>query len=85
MCNNICQIYVKSVFFGCLLDRIITLRRNILKNKLFSLTDMIKLCNDSELFEQLLYQGLTRVRSKLALVICSKEVLSSVLPLLKNS
>lgn len=41
--------------------------------------------NPDYLFEQLLYQGLTRVRSKLALVICSKEVLSSVLPLLKNS
>ena len=41
--------------------------------------------NPDYLFEQLLYQGLTRVRSKLALVICSKDVLGNILPLFKNS
>ena len=41
--------------------------------------------NPDYLFEQLLYQGLTRVRSKLALVICSEAVLAHILPLLKNS
>ena len=41
--------------------------------------------NPDYLFNQLLYQGLTRVRSKLALVICSDAVLFDVLPLLKNS
>ena len=35
------------------------------------------------LFEQLLYQGLTRVRSKLALVICSEAILKNILPLLR--
>lgn len=40
--------------------------------------------NPDYLFEQLLYQGLTRVRSKLALVICSETVLAHILPLLKN-
>ena len=37
------------------------------------------------LFEQLLYQGLTRVRSKLALIVCSDSVLVHILPLLKNN
>lgn len=41
--------------------------------------------NPDYLFEQLLYQGLTRVRSKLALVICSETVLENILPLLSNT
>lgn len=41
--------------------------------------------NPDYLFEQLLYQGLTRVRSKLALIICSESVLEQILPLLKSS
>ena len=41
--------------------------------------------NPDYLFEQLLYQGLTRVRSKLALVICSATILENILPLLKSS
>lgn len=41
--------------------------------------------NPDYLFNQLLYQGLTRVRSKLALIVCSESVLAHILPLLKNS
>lgn len=41
--------------------------------------------NPDYLFEKLLYQGLTRVRSKLALVICSETVLANILSLLKYS
>lgn len=41
--------------------------------------------NPDYLFTQLLYQGLTRVRSKLAIIICSQSVLANILPLLKNS
>lgn len=41
--------------------------------------------NPDYLFNQLLYQGLTRVRSKLALIICSESVLAHILPLLKHS
>ena len=41
--------------------------------------------NPDYLFNQLLYQGLTRVRSKLALVICSESVLKNIIPLLKNN
>ena len=41
--------------------------------------------NPDYLFEQLLYQGLTRVRSKLALIICTEEILESVLPIMKNT
>ena len=41
--------------------------------------------NPDYLFNQLLYQGLTRVRSKLALIICSEIVLAHILPLLKKS
>lgn len=41
--------------------------------------------NPDYLFNQLLYQGLTRVRSKLALIICSENVLSNILPLLQRS
>lgn len=41
--------------------------------------------NPDYLFEQLLYQGLTRVRNKLALVICSATILENILPLLKSS
>lgn len=40
--------------------------------------------NPDYIFEQLLYQGLTRVRSKLALVICSQEILKSVLPMVSE-
>ncbi len=48
-----------------------------------------KLCSTSHpnpdyLFSQLLYQGLTRVRSKLAIIICKEKVLNSILPLMKN-
>lgn len=41
--------------------------------------------NPDYLFTQLLYQGLTRVRSKLALIICTEHVLENILPLLKNT
>lgn len=41
--------------------------------------------NPDYLFEQLLYQGLTRVRSKLALIICSEEILSNILSLVNHS
>lgn len=41
--------------------------------------------NPDYLFTQLLYQGLTRVRSKLALIICSEPVFEKVLALLKNN
>ncbi len=41
--------------------------------------------NPDYIFNQLLYQGLTRVRSKLALIICSDTVLNNILLLLKNS
>ena len=40
--------------------------------------------NPDYLFEQLLYQGLSRVRSKIALIITSEALLRKVLPLLKN-
>ena len=41
--------------------------------------------NPDYLFEQLLYQGLSRVRSKIALVITSEDILKRVLPLMKNN
>lgn len=41
--------------------------------------------NPDYIFHQLLYQGLTRVRSKLALIICSEKVLAHILPLLKHN
>ncbi len=41
--------------------------------------------NPDYLFEQLLYQGLTRVRSKIALIVCREKVLARIMPLLKNS
>lgn len=41
--------------------------------------------NPDYLFTQLLYQGLTRVRSKLALIVCSEAVFEKVLSLLENS
>lgn len=41
--------------------------------------------NPDYLFEQLLYQGLSRVRSKIALIITSETVLQKVLPLMANS
>ena len=37
--------------------------------------------NPDYLFEQLLYQGLTRVRSKLALIVCSEAILKEILTL----
>ena len=37
--------------------------------------------NPDYIFEKLLYQGLTRVRSKLAIIITDKEILSRVLPM----
>lgn len=40
--------------------------------------------NPDYLFNQLLYQGLTRVRSKLALIICSESILKEILRLLNN-
>ena len=40
--------------------------------------------NPDYLFEQLLYQGLSRVRSKIALIITSESILQKVLPLMKN-
>ncbi len=41
--------------------------------------------NPDYLFEQLLYQGLTRVRSKIALIVCSEAVLKEILPMMKNN
>lgn len=41
--------------------------------------------NPDYLFEQLLYQGLTRVRSKLALIICDEAILKEILMLVKNN
>lgn len=41
--------------------------------------------NPDYLFEKLLYQGLTRVRSKLALIICSESVLTNILLLMKKN
>lgn len=41
--------------------------------------------NPDYLFEQLLYQGITRVRKRIALVVVSETVLKNVLPLMKNS
>lgn len=41
--------------------------------------------NPDYIFGQLLYQGLTRVRSKLALIVCSDVVLANILPLLNKS
>lgn len=41
--------------------------------------------NPDYLFGQLLYQGLTRVRSKIALIIMSESILQKVLPLMKNN
>jgi hypothetical protein len=40
--------------------------------------------NPDYLFEQLLYQGLTRVRSKLALIVCDEDILKIILMLVKN-
>lgn len=40
--------------------------------------------NPDYLFEQLLYQGLSRVRSKIALIITSETILQKVLPLMVN-
>lgn len=49
-----------------------------------------KLCgkthpNPDYLFEQLLYQGLTRVRSKIALIVTSESMLQKILPLMRNT
>ncbi len=41
--------------------------------------------NPDYLFEQLLYQGLTRVRSKIAIVVTSETILSKVMILMKNN
>ena len=41
--------------------------------------------NPDYLFEQLLYQGLTRVRRKIALIVMSESILQSILPLMKNN
>ena len=41
--------------------------------------------NPDYLFEKLLYQGLTRVRSKIALVVMSEAILQKILQLMKNS
>lgn len=41
--------------------------------------------NPDYLFEQLLYQGLTRVRSKIALVVMSETILGRIIPLMKNN
>ena len=41
--------------------------------------------NPDYLFEQLLYQGLTRVRTKLALIISSEDNLAKIMSLLENS
>ena len=41
--------------------------------------------NPDYLFEQLLYQGLSRVRSKIVLIITSETILQKVLPLMANS
>lgn len=40
--------------------------------------------NPDYLFAQLLYQGLSRVRSKIALIITSETILQKILPLMKN-
>lgn len=40
--------------------------------------------NPNYLFLNLLYQGLTRVRKKLVLVVCEKSVLQALLFLLQN-
>jgi hypothetical protein len=37
--------------------------------------------NPDHIFEKLLYQGLTRVRNKLAIIITDKEILNRVLPM----
>ena len=41
--------------------------------------------NPDYLFAQLLYQGLSRVRSRIALIVVSEKILVKILPLLKNS
>ena len=41
--------------------------------------------NPDYLFEQLLYQGLTRVRRKIALVVTSEDMLCKILPLMGNN
>lgn len=41
--------------------------------------------NPDYLFSQLLYQGLTRVRSKLAIIVCTESVLNNILTLMQNS
>lgn len=41
--------------------------------------------NPDYIFEKLLYQGLTRVRSRIAVIVTTKDVLSKVLPLMKNT
>lgn len=41
--------------------------------------------NPDYLFEQLLYQGITRVRSKIALVVLSESLLPSIMSLMKNN
>ena len=41
--------------------------------------------NPDYLFTQLLYQGLTRVRSKIAIVVTSETILQNLLPLMKNN
>ena len=41
--------------------------------------------NPDYLFEQLLYQGLTRVRSKIALIILSEDLLQRIITLVKNN
>ena len=41
--------------------------------------------NPNYLFSRLLYQGLTRVRKKLVLVVCPESVLNGLLLLLQNN
>ena len=41
--------------------------------------------NPDYLFEQLLYQGITRVRSKIALIVLSESLLPNILGLMKNN
>ena len=40
--------------------------------------------NPDYLFEQLLYQGLTRVRCKIALIVVSENILGKIMPLFQN-
>ena len=56
----------------------------------FYYTQEGKLCakrhpNPDYLFEKLLYQGLTRVRSRIALVVMSESILEGIMKLMKNN